>query len=104
MKFALALVGATLSGSLVVAGYNWLLERLVPDTALLYRRYTAAEMEQLRAAYAKAGIQNAQVPSVRVFLDLDDVARVAAIALAAVPLGMMIHKIPVVGAVVPAPK
>lgn len=86
-----AIFGATVAGSIVYGLYNWLLEPLIPDVPVISVN---------RKVKTEAGEQTLAVP----YLTLDNVVVVAAIAAVAVPIGSMIHKLPVVGAVIPAPK
>ena len=84
-----ALIGATLAGSAVYALYNLLLEPYVPDVPIIQVK---------RQVQTPEGVQVIPVS----YLDLDHVVAVAAIALAAVPIGAMIHKVS--GGLVPAAK
>ena len=88
MKWALGLLGATVAGSLVVAGYNWFLEPLIPDKSIF--RITR-KTDKGEAYYVS-------------ILDWDDVGRTGALIAALAPFAGLLHKIPVVGAVIPAVK
>lgn len=84
-----AILGATVAGSIAYGLYNWLLEPLVPDIAIVSVKRTVKN---------ESGEAVVPVP----YLTLDNVAAVAVIAAVAAPIGAMVHKVS--GGIVPAAK